>query len=131
MLERTNQGNRRRGAASAVLALHGIIHLIGFVVPWKLATFEGFPYATTALNGQVELGADGARILGLAWLVCAVGFVACSYAVWRRSRWAVPLTIVVAAASLVVCVLGLPAAVAGIPIDLGILAVAAYLLVRR
>src|SRR5450759_745041 len=33
-----------RRIAAVLLALHGVIHLIGFVVPWRIATLEGFVY---------------------------------------------------------------------------------------
>ena len=39
--------------AAAALGLHGLIHLIGFVVPWGIAQVEGFPYRTTALGGAI------------------------------------------------------------------------------
>ena len=56
--------------AAALLALHGIIHLIGFVTPWRIATLQGFTYRTTALNGTLEVGDSGARLIGL---VCVAG----------------------------------------------------------
>ena len=64
-----------RTLAAAILAAHGLIHLIGFVVPWGIAQVEGFPYRTSALAGAVALGETGARAVGVAWLVLAVGFV--------------------------------------------------------
>ena len=35
-----------RYALAAVLAAHGVIHLIGFVVSWELAEVDGFPDRT-------------------------------------------------------------------------------------
>ncbi len=61
--------------AAVLLAIHGIIHLIGFVTPWRIATLQGFIYKTTALNGALEVGDSGARLIGLVWLALAVGFV--------------------------------------------------------
>ena len=37
-----------------VLIVHGLIHLIGFVVPWRLATIEDFAYTTTLLAGNLN-----------------------------------------------------------------------------
>jgi hypothetical protein len=37
--------------SAVVLALHGVIHVIGFMSPWRIATLEGFAYRTTVLNG--------------------------------------------------------------------------------
>jgi hypothetical protein len=36
-----------RVALAGAIAAHGLIHLIGFVVPWQLAAVAGFPYRTT------------------------------------------------------------------------------------
>jgi hypothetical protein len=101
--------------------VHGLIHLIGFVVPWRIAEVEGFAYRTTVLGGSVELGATGVQVVGLAWLAIAVGFVVAAAGVWRRSSWALGLTAALAIASLVVCALGLPETMAGIVVNVAIL----------
>jgi hypothetical protein len=111
---------------AAVLAAHGLIHLIGFLVPWRIAQVEGFAYRTTALGGSVELGATGAQVVGVAWLAIAVGFVVAAVGVRRRSAWALWLTAALGTASLVVCVLGLPETVAGIVVNVAILAAVAW-----
>jgi hypothetical protein len=111
-----------RRLAASLLAAHGLIHLIGFVVPWRIAQVEGFAYRTTVLGGNVELGATGAQVVGLAWLAIAVGFVVAGIGAWRRVAWALPLTAVLPVGSLVVCVLGLPETAAGIAVNVGILA---------
>ena len=115
-----------RIAAAMALAGHGLIHLIGFVVPWGIATVDGFPYRTTALAGAVDLGDAAARALGIAWLACAVGFVVAGIGVVRRATWAVPLTAALATLSIAVCVLGLPETAAGIAVNAAILAVAGW-----
>ncbi|MFC6238093.1 ABC transporter permease [Longivirga aurantiaca] len=108
-----------RVLAGAALAAHGLIHLIGFVVPWQLATLDGFPYRTDLLGA--DLGATGMRVVGAVWLALAVGFVVAGVGVVRRSAWALPLTAALAALSLVACLLALPAAAAGAVIDVVIL----------
>lgn len=40
---------------------HGLVHLLGFVVPWQLATLEEMPYKTTLLAGTLDVGAVGIR----------------------------------------------------------------------
>lgn len=113
-------------AAAALLAIHGLIHLIGFVTPWRIATLQGFTYRTAALNGALEVGDSGARLIGLVWLALAIGFVVAGYGVWRGEPWAVFLTSILAIVSLTVCVLGLPEAAPGIAINLVILGAVAY-----
>ena len=64
-----------RIALAAAIAAHGLIHLIGFVVPWQLAAVAGFPYRTTVLDGTADLGEIGVRLVGVLWLACAIGFI--------------------------------------------------------
>lgn len=113
--------------AAVLLALHGVIHLIGFVVPWHIAALEGFAYRTTAFNGAWEVGDAGVRLIGLVWLGLAIGFVVAGYGIWRRGPWAVGLTGVLAILSLIVCVVGLPETVAGLVINGVILAAVGYI----
>lgn len=114
-------------AGAVVLAVHGLIHLIGFVVPWQLATVEGFPYRTTLLAGFLDVGVIGARAVGGLWLACGVGFVVAGIAEWRREPWAMSFIIGLALASLALCVLGLPESAFGIAVNIAILAVVGYL----
>jgi len=111
-----------RIAVAAALGLHGLIHLVGFVTLSRLATVEGFPYRTAALNGAIPLGDTGAAALGVAWLVLAVGFLVASVGVMRRASWAAWLACACASLSIAVCVLGLPEAAAGIVVNVVILA---------
>jgi hypothetical protein len=120
-----------RRAAAIVLALHGLVHLIGFVVPWRLAEVEGFAYRTTVLDGAIELGETGVLVIGLAWLAVAVGFIAAAVGIWGARAWAVPLVGVLAAASLAICVLGLPETVAGLVLDIVILGAVAWAMRAR
>ena len=120
-----------RIAAGAVVAAHGLIHLIGFVVPWGIASVEGFAYRTTALGGAIALGDTGARAVGIVWLACAVGFVVAGLGIWRRASWAAPLTAALAGVSVAVCVLGLPETSAGIVVNAAILGAVAWVSFAR
>ncbi len=115
-----------RRITAVVLALHGLVHLIGFVVPWRLAQVEGFAYRTTTFDGAIDLGETGALVMGTAWLAIAVGFVIAAVGVWKARAWAIPLVGLLAAASLAVCVMGLPETVAGIMVDVAILGAVAW-----
>jgi len=37
-----------RTIAAAIIGVHALIHVIGFVVPWRLVEISGFAYRTTA-----------------------------------------------------------------------------------
>ncbi len=120
-----------RTLAAALLVVHGLIHLVGFVVPWGIAQVDGFPYRTSALAGAVALGEPGARLVGVAWLALAVAFVIAGLATWRREGWAAPLIAMLVAGSLIVCALELPEAVFGIVVNLAILGALGWVAVAR
>src|SRR5262245_42682744 len=42
--------------AAVALTLHGVIHLIGFLVAWRLVEHRELAYSTKALWGRVDLG---------------------------------------------------------------------------
>ena len=108
---------------AALLVVHGLIHLIGFVVPWRIMELDGFPYSTTAFWDRLELGSTGVQVLGVAWLAIAVAFVIAGLGTWRSLSWAMPLTAIAALLSLPVCLLGSPAAVLGVVVNVLILIV--------
>jgi hypothetical protein len=105
-----------------VLALHGLVHLLGFVVPWRVAQVEAS--LRRRLDGAIELGEAGPVLGPPGWP--SRSFVIAAVGVWKARAWAVPLVGVLAAASLAVCVLGLPETVAGIVLDVAILGAVAW-----
>jgi hypothetical protein len=105
-----------------VLMIHGLIHLLGFVVPWRLATVDGLTYKTTVLAGRFDVGERGTRVIGLLWLVAAVGFVAAGIAVLTLHPWWPALLLIIALFSLIITLLGWPEAQIGVLINLIILA---------
>jgi len=120
-----------RLAMAAVLLLHGLVHVIGFLVPWQLMTSPDFAYTTSAAWGALELGDAGARLVGVVMLGLALGFAIAAVAVWRRAWWALPTTVAVTLVSLVACLLQSPAAILGVAVNLAILAVAGLSRLRR
>ena len=120
-----------RRIAAILLALHGVIHLIGFVTPWRIATLEGFAYRTTVFNGAFDIGDAGVRVVGLVWLGLALGFLAAGYGVWLRKPWALGLVGALGVMSLFVCLVGLPETAAGIAINVVILATVGYVALFR
>jgi hypothetical protein len=103
-----------RIAMGIYLLVHGLCHVVGFVVPWKIVTMKEEPYRTTLMAGTIEVGDLGIRMVGLLWLLACVAFMVsgigaiASWAWWRSAL--VPLAL----ASSVLCVLGLPGAKIGI-----------------
>jgi uncharacterized membrane protein YphA (DoxX/SURF4 family) len=115
-----------RFAFALILIVHGVAHLLGFIVPWKLVKLEDSPYTTTLLGGRLDVGDAGIRFSGVLWLLAGIGFVVSGAALMLLAPWWPRFTIVVAAFSLVLAVAGWPGSRIGIPIDLLLLV---YLLV--
>ena len=104
-----------------VLALlllgHGVAHLPGFLVGWKLASFTELPFRTTVLAHTVDVGIGGARVVASAWMIVALMFVVLAATVaFRPSGWpqTLPLALVL---STLLCVLGWPEARLGLAMN--------------
>jgi hypothetical protein len=101
-----------------ILFIHGFAHLVGFVVPWKIANLKEMPYKTTLLNGKIDVGDFGIRLVGIIWLVIAVVFFICGVGLLLHSSWWQWLTIIVSVFSFFLCVSGLPDARIGIFVNI-------------
>lgn len=109
-----------------VLALlmiaHGVAHLPGFLVPWRLMTVREMPHVTTILSGRVDLGEGGIRLVGLLWLGGAMVFAAAGVGALLRAPWWSGLALGAAIGSLLLALVSLPAARVGVWANLLILA---------
>jgi hypothetical protein len=91
-----------------VLFIHGFAHLVGFVVPWKITTLEEVPYKTTILNGKIDFGNVGIRIVGIAWLIIALAFFICCYLIFSQNpKWFIFVNVTILI-SFILCILGWP-----------------------
>ena len=100
--------------AAIYLIVHGVIHLIGFVVFWQIAEIEDISYKTTVLAGRLDIGDVGMRVLGVVWLLIAVAFVIAGVAIFFSPPWWWSFTLAVTIASLIVTLLGWPDARYGV-----------------
>jgi hypothetical protein len=107
------------------LALHGIVHVIGFTVSWKLGGPRGVEYSTSLFNRSLEVGDAGVKLVGLIWLAATFAFLAVAVLLWRRHAWALRLTTVLVVVSLGLCIAGLPGSIMGLAIDVALLAILA------
>lgn len=101
-----------------LFAAHGFAHLVGFVVPWRIANMEEMPYKTTLLNGRLNLGDAGIRIFGLFWLLLSISFFSIAVAVLFHSIWWQSASLYVALVSLLFCLLSWPDARIGLVVNL-------------
>ena len=81
-----------RYAIAAFLLAHGIAHVPGFAVPWRLLSSPETPYSTMMLSGRWDVGDVGIRIVGLCWLIVGLAFAAAAIGYATHSPWAVMLT---------------------------------------
>ena len=104
------------------LALHGAIHLMGFVVGWQFARMQTLPYRTTALGGHLDRGTAGIQGVGLLWLLAALGFITVGVGLaWHGRLWRVSIA-AIASLSLILCILTWPDSAFGALFDVAILA---------
>jgi hypothetical protein len=103
-----------RTALSIVFIIHGMAHLPGFLVPWRLAALDSMPYTTKVLGGTADLGPVGIRALSILWLVAALAFIgAGASTLLGDSAW-YTLAVTAIMASLSLTILGCPQSQAGL-----------------
>ena len=102
------------------LAAHGIAHLVGFAVPWKLITSPDIPYRTTIFAGTLDIGDTGERVLGVLWLIAAGAFVAAGAAWFADARLAPANTTVALLLSVLLCVADWPQTRIGMVVNIAI-----------
>lgn len=108
---------------AVIAAIHGLIHLMGFLAYWPLAKIPELPYKTALLGGRLDLGAVGMRIYSLLWLFAALGFVIAAIVLVLGWPFWAPLMLVAVLFSLVLCILDWGAAFRGAWIDVAFLLV--------
>ncbi len=91
--------------AAGLIALHGVIHLLGFAAYWPLAEIAELPYKTSLFNGRWELGESGMRSFSTLWLIVAAGLVGSAAGLALKQAWWLPLMSAAVLLSLIICVL--------------------------
>ena len=108
-------------AVGLFLTLHGVAHLVGFLIPSKLLVAEDLPFSTRLYFGKIEAGERGVRMLGLIWLALAVGFVLSGIALMGYDYSHLPSLVLLSIISLFLSILGLPFSPIGIFVNAVIL----------
>jgi len=59
------------------LFIHGIAHIVGFMVYWKIIKSKDMEYSTVIFPGQISVGDTGIRFIGFVYLITAfaLGFM--------------------------------------------------------
>jgi len=104
---------------AAILALHGLVHVLGFVSVWRIGGGT-FPMSPTLL---ASLDPDGPvmRLAGVLWLVPAVAFAAAAAGLVFDGPWWRVLVAPAAVTSLLLCIAWWSDAKVGAAFDLAIL----------
>ena len=108
---------------AALLIGHGVAHVVGFAVPWKLVTSAEVPYRTTVAGGLVDIGPIGVRLVGILWLLVAVALVSVATGVMQHAAWWYREALAILMVSSVLCLLGWPDSRPGIVANVLILTV--------
>lgn len=109
-----------RYALAALFFAHGVAHLVGFVVPWKLGSFAETPYHTTILSGRIDLGDAGIRVMGLAWLAAGIACAVAAFGFVVEGRWALRFAGLIVLTSSTLCVALWPQARPGLMANVGL-----------
>lgn len=112
-----------RTALAVFLLLHGIAHLPGFAVAWRLSSPPELPYRTTLMAGIVDVGDTGIRVMGICWLFAALGFAGSALLTLRNHPAWPPLTLGVSTFSLMLGILAWPDSRIGVILDLMLIVV--------
>jgi hypothetical protein len=115
-------GGDMRFIIGLVLIAHGLAHSLGFFVPWRIGPGKSSPYNTTILNGSIDLGDIGIRVMGILWLVPGLAFVVAGIGVMAASSWGGIVTLDAAMFSLILSIIGWPDSRVGVFINVAILA---------
>jgi hypothetical protein len=107
---------------AVLMALHGVAHVPGFAVSWRLADLQGMPYHTALFGGRVYVGDAGMRAVGILWLFAALAFVAIGVAALLNRSWWSTAAVATITLSLGLCTTEIKAARVGVIANLVLLA---------
>jgi hypothetical protein len=105
-------------AMAVLLQIHGLIHILGFLVYCRIHDVEGLPYKTTLFFDKIRLGDSGIFLFGIAWLLAAMSFVVVGIAFFFHPHWWKSAAIVVTLFSFIITLLGSPQAKVGVVINI-------------
>jgi hypothetical protein len=61
-------------ALAVFLFIHGLAHIVGFLVYWKIMKDKDVEYKTTIFPGNMNVGDGGIRFVGFVYLLVAIAF---------------------------------------------------------
>lgn len=110
-----------------MLVIHGVLHVVGFLLLWRIAAPRGFRYDDV----WPAAGSAPAVVAGVVWLLAAAGLVVLGARLANRVGVSVPALLAVLALSVVLGVTALPAGLPVVVASGGVLLAVIVLMVRR
>jgi hypothetical protein len=114
-------GGVMRLAIALLVFVHAIAHALQFADAFRLIPSGGIPHKTTLLDGRLDVGNDGIRLMGMLWFTLAIAFTVGAAGMALGTTWWVNLAGVGAMISLVMTLLEGPRAQIGLWLNVVIL----------
>jgi hypothetical protein len=111
-----------RAALIVVMVLHGLAHLPGVIVDWRLSRLSELPYRTSLFWSRLDVGNGGMRIMGALWLAAGIAFEIAAVGAGLGRAWWLPMAGAAAGLSLTISILAAPDAPVGVAVNLLIIA---------
>jgi hypothetical protein len=89
--------------AAALLGLHGLIHVLGFLSAWQLGDLTTTLSSTPIYPAGIATGSPLVLILGVLWLVTMLAFLTAAIGVVLGASWWKGIAVSAATVSLVLC----------------------------
>ena len=112
--------HRWRFLVAAILGLHGVIHVLGFLSTWQMGAFTAVS-ATPLYPSGLATGSPVVLVLGVLWLITMAAFLLAAIGVVLRVAWWKSVAVSAACVSLVLCIAWWNSAWFGVLIDVAIL----------
>ena len=103
-----------------IIIAHGIAHLVGFFIYWKLSPgTEDTPYKTKIFFSEIEISTLGVSILGFIYLILAILFVIIGILLFiKRIQFNDTIILVVLLFSLIITIIDLMPTIIGLFINI-------------
>lgn len=105
-----------RYALALLFLLHGIAHLVGFLVPWGLVESDE-PPLTSLVNGTIAVSSATLRMLALLWIPLAAAFAGAAVGLLLGAGWWYATAMFASSASLLFSAIHWPLARVGVHLN--------------
>jgi uncharacterized membrane protein YkvI len=125
--ERLEEVRANEQVLGFLLVLHGLVHVVGFLLSWRILEPSGFAYADV----WPDAGTWPGRAVGVLWLLVAGSLVVVGARMANRRDVPVSALTIPLVMSVVVNAMASPQALPGLAISVGLLSAIVVLRVRR